>query len=62
MPPRDSHPANVLGRGLLPPHVEAQVAARDGNDLTAIIVLGDLRNKAMTAFDQLSKAREGKHE
>lgn len=39
--------------------LEAQVAARDGNTLEAVIVLGDVRTKALTAFDMLTRARVG---
>lgn len=38
---------------------KAQIAARDGNALEAVIVIGDIRNKAVTAKDLLSRARTG---
>lgn len=41
---------------------EAQIAVNNGNNLEAVIVLGDLRNRAMTIFEKLTKARDGKYD
>lgn len=41
---------------------EAQLAIKDGHNLEAIIVLGDVRNRALTIFDKLTKARAGDYE
>ncbi len=41
---------------------EAQVAARDGNRLEAVIIAGDIRTKAMTGFERLTRARNGDYD
>lgn len=41
---------------------KAQIAARDGNALEAVILAADIRTKAITAKDLLSRARTGDYE
>ncbi len=41
---------------------EAQMLTRDNDRLQAVIVVGDIRTKALTAFDTLSKARNGDYD
>ncbi|HXF60742.1 MAG TPA: hypothetical protein VNK95_03950 [Caldilineaceae bacterium] len=40
----------------------AQVAARDGNRIEAVILCGDARNVAVTLYAKLTAARNGEYE